>query len=410
MNKINTKDHLILIVDDNVNNLTFLFDLLEAFDYNTTFAKNGQEAIEMVEKTKPDLVLLDLMMPVMDGLECCKVLKSNPNYSDIPIVFITASREEKDLTKAFELGANDYVTKPFNRNELLTRIKHQLTIYQQEKQIKDQNLALELSNQKLEKFNHMVCHDIRNPLASIKGYVYLLEKTLIEKLSSREQTFLQYINDGVDKINEIIEGLMILSELKNTDQILFQEVNISNLVETIFAELQKENPQRQSEFIIQPNVIVKANERFLKIALQNLLNNAWKYSSEKEKTFIKFGTVTKENLLKNKVDIPADILHNLAHNDIICFIEDHGAGFEQKYANQIFEIFHRLHTDNDNFQGTGIGLAIVASIINVLNGIIWANGKVNEGATFYFSFFCPPNPQSPPNPPSLGGIPTQSPP
>ena len=204
MNPQNTENFTILIVDDIVENLVLLSNFIERFGYQNTFAKNGKEAIASVETNKPDLILLDLMMPVMNGLECCKKLKAEPNYRDIPIIFITASYEEKHLIEALKLGGNDYVTKPLKKNELRTRIQNQLTIYQQTKEIKKKNLELELANKKLTDFKDIICQNDGNSLSNIKECVRVLQEKLPHKLEPSEQKILQNLEEEVQKINDLI--------------------------------------------------------------------------------------------------------------------------------------------------------------------------------------------------------------
>lgn len=383
MNKMNDHLYTILIVDDILENLSFLSEFLDSLNYSVTFAKNGEEAIQSVNKNKPDLILLDLRMPVMSGLQFLKIFKKDPNYQNIPIIVLTASKEETDLIKAFELGANDYVTKPFKTNELLIRVKHQLIIYQQGKDIKEKNLELELANQKLENFNRMVCHDIMNPLTNIKGFNYILQEELTNKLTPQQQEFFTCIDLGVNQILEIIESLIILSQVKKLDLSTLYPLNISDMVTEILSAIKTQNRDRQSEFIIQKDIVVNGQKQLLQIGLENILNNSWKYSSKKEKTIIQFGTMTKDDLIKNQVDIPLDISENLDEEQTIYFIQDNGAGFNQKHVDQMFEVFQRLHT-TDEFPGTGIGLAIVERVITCLGGKIWANGIIDKGATVYF--------------------------
>lgn len=142
-NSFNPNDFLVLIVDDITQNIGLLVDLLESVGYSTTFAKNGKQALERVESANPDLILLDLMMPEMDGLEVCKILKSNPQYSHIPIIFLTASSEDSHLIKAFEEGAVDYVTKPFKISELFARVKTHLTLKWTQDELKKAYIEME---------------------------------------------------------------------------------------------------------------------------------------------------------------------------------------------------------------------------------------------------------------------------
>lgn len=208
MNSPNTKNYTILIVDDLVENLVLLSNFIEKFGYENTFAKNGKEAIASVEKNKPDLILLDLMMPVMNGLECCQKLKADPNSRDIPIIFITASLEEKHLIKALELGGNDYVTKPLKKNELRTRINNQLTMYQQIKELKETKLQLKLANKKLTYFKDTIGNNNGNPLSNIKECVRVLQEKLPRQLDSPEQKILETIEEEVNKIDDSIDSLI----------------------------------------------------------------------------------------------------------------------------------------------------------------------------------------------------------
>jgi two-component system, sensor histidine kinase and response regulator len=382
MTEINPQDYIILIVDDLKENLMFLVDLLEMMGYKTTFANNGKQALEIVKITKPDLILLDLMMPIMDGLETCEKLKSNPKYQDIPIIFLTASQEQNNLTQAFALGAADYVMKPVEKNELLVRIKQQLFIKKQADQIRQKNLELELANQELQLFDVMICHDLKTPLTNIKGFTNLLQQYSSDKLDEKEKQFLSRIERGANKINDIINNLAVLSKVKDTDCPEFEEIDLSEMVEKILTELQIETPEREAKFIISPQISVTADSDLLEIALVNILNNAWKYSSKKQQTTIEFGVINKQQLQENKLDIKEEILNDLDDNEIIYFIRDNGVGFEQQEAEQIFVAFHRL---TSQFEGTGIGLAIVERVINYHGGKIWCYGQMNVGATFYFT-------------------------
>ncbi len=208
MNPNNPKNYTILIVDDLVENLILLSNLIEKFGYENTFAKNGKEAIACVQKNKPDLILLDLMMPVMNGLECCQKLKADPNYRDIPIIFLTASLEEKHLIKALELGGNDYVTKPLKKNELRTRIHNQLTIYEQIKEVKETKLQLKLANKKLTEFKDIIGKNNGNPLSNIKECVRVLQEKLPPKLDPSEKKVLQTLEEEVNKIDDSIDSLI----------------------------------------------------------------------------------------------------------------------------------------------------------------------------------------------------------
>jgi two-component system, sensor histidine kinase and response regulator len=384
MIKIKPQDYTILIVDDLKENIELLSALLRLNGYKTTFAKNGKQAIETVGNHKPDLILLDLMMPVMDGLQVCEILKSNLEYQDIPIIFLTANQDQDKLSQAFDLGASDYVMKPFQKTELLSRIKHQLVIKKQEAEIKQKNAELALINKELKLFDMMICHDLRNPLTHIKGFVYILKRNLGKKATQKIQVCLNYIDQGVNKITHIIDGLSLLSRIQNLENKHFQEVNLSLIAENILKKIDEENSDRQLKFTIKPELLVNGDSNLLEIALENLINNAWKYGDKKTITEIEFGTMEKQELITHKLNIKEEIFTNLKDDEIIYFIRDNGIGFDPKEADKIFDPFERLHSLSE-FEGVGMGLAIVERIISYHKGKIWCDAKINQGATFCFT-------------------------
>ena len=158
----------ILIVDDVAMNARLLVNLLQDEDYNLAVATNGQMALDLVDDRKPDLILLDIMMPNMDGYETCRRLKASEDTRDIPVIFLTARTEAEDITKGFDVGAVDYVTKPFNYDELIARVKTHLEL----KITKD---ALERSNQEQRKLIHILCHDLINPLGQVETTLDLMK-------------------------------------------------------------------------------------------------------------------------------------------------------------------------------------------------------------------------------------------
>jgi two-component system sensor histidine kinase/response regulator len=384
MIKIKPQDYTILIVDDLKENIELLSALLRLNGYKTTFAKNGNQAIKTIENNKPDLILLDLMMPVMNGLQVCEILKSNPECKDIPIIFLTANQDQDKLSQAFDTGASDYVMKPFEKTELLSRIKHQLIIKKQEAEIKQKNEELALINKELKLFDMMICHDLRSPLTHIKGFVYILKRNLAKKTTQKIQVCLNYIDQGVNKITHIIDGLSLLSQIQDLKNNHFQEVNLSLIAENILKKIDEENSERQLKFTVKPELLVNGDSNLLEIALENLINNAWKYSDKKPITQIEFGTIEKQELITHKLNTKEEIFTNLKDDEIIYFIRDNGIGFDSKEADKIFDPFERLHSLSE-FDGVGMGLAIVERIISYHQGKIWCDAKINQGATFCFT-------------------------
>jgi light-regulated signal transduction histidine kinase (bacteriophytochrome) len=223
---------------------------------------------------------------------------------------------------------------------------------------------LAIANRELESFSYSVSHDLRNPLHTIGSFaVYLLED-YTDRLDEEGQDYLRRINDGVKKMQSIIDDMLSLSSI-GRHEMNRETVNISAIVLNYLQELKGMQPDRTVEFFIQDNVNVRADPRLIHLALENLLRNAWKFTSKKDITRIEFGTTIKEN-------------------QTVFFIRDNGEGFDMQFAEKIFEPFKRVHAEKE-FGGTGVGLSIVQRVINRHGGSVWAEGEVGMGATFYFT-------------------------
>jgi two-component system sensor histidine kinase/response regulator len=384
----------ILIVDDVAENLELLFNMLTRNNYEVRRVLSGKIAIKIAEIEPPDLILLDIRMPEIDGYEVCRRLKKSEITKNIPVIFLSALNDIFDKVRAFQVGGVDYINKPFHLEEVLARVENQLKLVRMQKQLQQQNLVLlktnkdlhqrtnelEILNKELAIFNSRVSHDIKNHLQVINGLSAILWETYKqEKNLDRDYAdFLKQINDAGNEINQIIEDLKRLSLVNNT-HLEISDVNLSEMVEGILLNLKKQQFWRKIDFKIRENVIVKGDKNLLKIALENLLNNAWKYTSKKDHSFIEFGCLSPPH--PNHEAISNNL--NLA-TEPVYFIKDNGAGFEMEQAAEIFAPFKRLHSSED-FEGTGIGLATVYKIINLHNGKIWCEAQVNQGATFFFT-------------------------
>jgi two-component system sensor histidine kinase/response regulator len=210
----NPKKNQILIVDDTTENIQLLGECLQNNGYQIIVAQNGVQALKSINALPPDLILLDVMMPEMDGYEMCRLLKENPENCDIPVIFLTAKVETEDIIKGFKLGAVDYLTKPFNKDELLARVKTHLELRHSQILIEDQKIMLEKQNKELveaaklrEDVSQIFSHDLKNPLAAIIGYPQLLmmdgnfNESEIQNLKIIEQSgyrMLDMINRSVD--------------------------------------------------------------------------------------------------------------------------------------------------------------------------------------------------------------------
>ena len=214
-----------------------------------------------------------------------------------------------------------------------------------------------------EAFNYTVSHDLRAPLRHINGFSAILKEELGRDLSPECSTYLDRIGSASDKMGQLIQDLLDFSQITRKE-LQPDEINISQIAAEIMQMLAETDPERRVETIIAPELVVRADKALLRIALQNLLDNAWKYTSETAAPRIELGRCSN-------------------NGEEVFFVRDNGAGFDMAYRDKLFVVFQRLH--GNNYTGTGIGLATVEKIIQRHNGRIWAEGKVHEGATFYFT-------------------------
>lgn len=237
---------------------------------------------------------------------------------------------------------------------------------------------LEVTNKELEAFNYSVSHDLRNPLLIIDGMTWVLQQKYGAVLDEQGLHYLSRVRAASKRMEQLIEDLLHLSRVTRSE-IQPEKVSLSEIVEKIAAQLLQAHPQRQVELMIHPGVEVFGDARLLEIVLENLVGNAWKYTSKKPLTFIEFGTCPSLEMEKM-----GDYVPQLFDNEKIYFVRDNGAGFSMTKAEKLFTPFGRLHPQTD-FEGTGIGLATVQRIIHRHGGRIWAYAEVDVGATFYFT-------------------------
>jgi light-regulated signal transduction histidine kinase (bacteriophytochrome) len=219
-------------------------------------------------------------------------------------------------------------------------------------------------NNLLHSFSYSVSHDLRAPLRHINGFIDLFRKKAIAKLDEKEIRFLNIITDSAQKMGVIIDELLAFSRL-GTAPVNKEKVNMNLVVEDVLKEIKNGIKDQKVEWVIRFLPECEGDVGLLKLVFTNLLSNALKYSSKVEKSVIEIGTDTKDE-------------------KIVYFVRDNGAGFDMKYQDKLFGVFQRLHTE-DEFEGIGIGLANVKRILDKHGGEIWAESKVNEGATFYFT-------------------------
>jgi light-regulated signal transduction histidine kinase (bacteriophytochrome) len=232
-----------------------------------------------------------------------------------------------------------------------------------EERVGQRTAQLEATNKELEAFSYSVSHDLRAPLRSIRGFSEVLAEQYGHLMDSRGQDFLQRTCVACQQMDRLIDDLLKLSRVSRSE-LRARDVNLSALAESVAAELNKTEPAREVEIQIAPGLQANGDERLLRLVLENLLRNAWKFTGRLPRARIEVG----------RADDSAPAF----------FVRDNGAGFDMAYADRLFGVFQRLHSSSE-FPGTGVGLATVQRIINRHGGRTWAEGKTGQGATFYFT-------------------------
>jgi signal transduction histidine kinase len=272
---------------------------------------------------------------------------------------IRATTESHDEIGQLVGTFNDMLSRIQEQNQQLEKSREEL-----EQRVIERTAQLEAANKELEAFSYSVSHDLRAPLRSIDGFSQAVLEDYNDKLGAEGQADLRRVRAATQRMGQLIDDMLDLSRVTRA-KLNREEVDLSVLARSIGTELQKAEPKRQVEFTVAEGVLTEADPRLLRIVLENLLRNAWKFTGKHPQAKIEFG------VLRNNGE-PA------------YFVRDDGAGFDMTYANKLFGAFQRLHAMTE-FNGTGVGLATVQRIINRHGGRVWADGEVEKGATFYFT-------------------------
>lgn len=257
------------------------------------------------------------------------------------------------------IGTTTDITAAKRNEEELRRLNVEL-----ERRVSERTADLEAANRELDAFAYSVSHDLRGPLRAIGGFNSAVLETHGEQLGEEGQRYLSLVGANVKRMADMIEGLLALSRTTRSDM-LVGAVDLSVIAAEVLADLRHWEPKRQVDVVIAPHLAVTGDARLLRVALDNLIGNAWKYTSRCEHARIEFGV-------------------QVVRHESIYFVKDNGAGFDMAHAAALFVPFQRLHTAGE-FDGTGVGLATVQRIIHRHGGRIWAQSAPNEGATFYFT-------------------------
>lgn len=364
----------ILLVDDQPEGLLALESSLESLGQHLVKAHSGAEALRQVLGVDFAAILLDVQMPGMDGYETAEAIRSRERSRNTPILFLTAHHtSEVQIFQGYASGAVDFLIKPCSAEVLRSKVKVFVELAKQSETLKALNQELENlnarlkeSNQELEAFSYSVSHDLRAPLRHMEGFLELLDRHLNGALDDRGQSYLGRAKAACLRMGQLIDDILGFSRLARQD-IMETRLDLNAIVEKVVEELKPEAGDREIEWRLGALPAIKGDPSLLRAAFLNLLGNAVKFTRNRLDAVIEVGS-----------------LEDLATETGV-FVRDNGAGFDPTYAHKLFGVFQRLHRD-DEFEGTGIGLANVHRIVQRHGGRVWAEGTPGEGATFYLAF------------------------
>ena len=375
---------LVLIVDDEPNNIRVVGNMLREDDYEIALARSGKEALNRVKSNPVDLILLDIMMPEMDGYEVCEYLRKDPETRDIPVIFLTAKADTDSIIRGFEIGGQDYVTKPFNSSELLTRVRTHLKLKmnrdlllhineQLHREVAERKKAesmleqalsdLKRSNTDLEQFAYIVSHDLQEPLRMVSSYMELLRRRYEGKLDHDADDFIGFAVDGASRMQTLIRDLLIYSRVGTRGKPL-TPTDCEDIFPQVLANLKL--AIEDSGAVVTCNALptLNADASQLIRLFQNLIGNAIKFRGD------------------NPVHV--HVAAEQKGSEWLFSVADNGIGISPEYFDRIFVVFQRLH-GRDEYEGTGIGLAVCKKIVERHGGQMWVESEPGRGATFYFT-------------------------
>jgi signal transduction histidine kinase len=305
-----------------------------------------------------------------------QTINRQPEWSDFPLIIMASTGPNPDRIWAI-LGDNSQLLnvsvmeRPVLTRTLLAAVRSNLRSRNAQYRVaeelhrrKEAEKSLTAANEELQTFSYSVSHDLRAPLRTMQGFSRILIEDYGDKIDDTGQDYLNRIAKSTDQMGKLIDDILNLSKISRLEMSL-QDVNLSALAQAIIDDFRVTQPQREVDIFISEELTARGDEHLLKIALTNLLGNAWKYTSKKQQSRIEFGSSVK-------------------YNETVFFVRDNGAGFSMEHAGKLFKPFQRLHSENE-FSGTGIGLAIVHQVIIRHGGRIWAESEPGKGATFYFT-------------------------
>lgn len=365
--KINRSDYKILIVDDVTSNVLLLKILLTNEKFQICTASNGHQCVEVARSEHPDLILLDVMMPELNGFDTAVILKKDPLTADIPIIFLTALNSPSDLVHGFQVGAHDFLTKPFNKEELIMRVMHQISLVAAKRYIIEQNEKLKRIISNRDKMYSVIAHDLRSPMASIRMVLNLCVNVVTPDMVGEEIFgLLDKANRESEETHDLLDNLLKWTKSQTGRlEVAYQNLELDDIVPgvvdifTMIAEMKKIKLQYIPS---EEHLKVRADNDMMKTVVRNFISNAIKFTPEGkgiEVYYKKSGEFAKIS------------------------VRDHGVGIAPE---RIDTLFHKGETTygTSGEEGSGLGLQLCADFARKNGGDVMVESTLGEGSTFSF--------------------------
>lgn len=364
---LSSTDNRILVVDDTPANLQTLAAVLKEKGYQISVATHGRQALDVVGRVSPALILLDVMMPEMDGFETCRRLKTNDSWRDIPVIFLTAKTETADIIQGFELGAVDYVAKPFNTHELLARVSTHLALRRQQRELQENYRRLSELERLRDSLVHMVVHDLRSPLLGLSGCLQMLQMDLEGKLEAEQAEDLETALAAAQRLGGMVTSLLDVSRLEAGQMPLNkQSCDLRTVITDAVASLGALT--RDRHIVLPPGnqpVTLVCDPEVVGRIVANLVGNAIKFTPP-----------------GGEIKLAATLTNDL----VKVTVTDAGPGIPEAYRERIFEKFGQVENREEGKKNsTGLGLTFCKLAVEAHGGAIGVDSEPGHGSTFWFS-------------------------
>lgn len=362
--QINRSDYKILIVDDVVSNVLLLKILLTNEKFQVCTANCGNMCVEQAKAEKPDLILLDVMMPDISGFDTAVILKKDPELKDIPIIFLTALNSPQDLVKGFQVGASDFLSKPFNKEELVVRVMHQIALVAAKRLIEKQNRELLATISNRDKMYSVIAHDLRSPMASIRMVLNLVATTISPELVGLEiYELIDKANKESEDVHDLLDNLLKWTKSQTGRlNVVLQDLDLNDIIPGVVDIFEMIAATKKIALTYNgASIIVRADNDMLKTIVRNFLSNAIKFSPENSSIEI---DVTTPNADFARISVT-----------------DHGIGIA---SDRLATIFHKGESTygTGGEEGSGLGLQLCQDFARKIGGEVDVESQEGHGSTF----------------------------